>query len=90
MKNQLCGRDEDVFDLNDQDLRLSLPWQKIKLLHIFPVAVLLLDGMTIIIFFSFPKNMSKEPRSLYTAFKIFFFVYIDCIFQIMLQLYRLA
>lgn len=40
--------------------------------------------------FSFPKNMSKEPHSLYTAFKIFFFVYIDCIFQIMLQLYRLA
>lgn len=34
--------------------------------------------------------MSKEPYSIYTAFKIFLFVYIDCIFQTVLQLYRLA
>lgn len=83
MKNHICGRDENVFDSNDQGLRLSLAWQKIKLLHVFPVVALLLYDMTIIIFF-FPKNMSKEAHSLYTACKIFFFVYIDCIFQIML------
>lgn len=90
MKNEPQRRDENVFDLNDQDLKLFLPWQETKLLHIFPV-VLLLYGVTIIFFFfSFPKNMSKEAHSLCTAFKIFFFIYIDCIFQILLQLYRLA
>lgn len=52
MKNEPQRRDENVFDLNDQDLKLFLPWQETKLLHIFPV-VLLLYGVTIIFFFFF-------------------------------------
>lgn len=89
MKNQLCGRDENVW----------LKWPRLK--TVFTVAenkaAAYISSSSIIVIwydnhhlFSFPKNMSKEPQSLYTAFKIFFFVYIDCIFQVMLQLYHLA
>lgn len=72
MKIQLCGRDENVFDLNDQGLRLPLLWQKNEAatyISSSSVIVIWYDSYNI---FFFPKNISKGPHGLYTAFKIFF------------------
>lgn len=90
MKIQLCGRDENVFDLNDQGLRLPLLWQKNEAatyISSSSVIVIWYDSYNI---FFFLKIYLKD-HTVYTLHsKYFFFVYIDCIFQIMLQLYHLA